>query len=90
MELKWFSFPRGEAFAVPTEWREAFSLPIEWWIEAGMDRFEPGADLSYSARPLLASDAERSLSNARRQINRRTQRQQERLEAWVLRRDSEG
>jgi hypothetical protein len=55
MELKWFNFPRGEAFALPTEWREAFSLPTEWWIEAGMDRFEPGADLSYSARPQLAS-----------------------------------
>jgi len=45
MELKWFNFPRGEAFALPTE----------WWIEAGMDRFEPGADLAYSARPQLAS-----------------------------------
>jgi hypothetical protein len=55
MELKWFNFPRGEAFALPTEWREAFSLPTEWWIEAGMDRFEPGTDLSYSARPQLAS-----------------------------------
>jgi hypothetical protein len=38
----------------------------------------------------IACDAERSLSNARRQINRRTQGQQERLEAWILRRDSEG
>ena len=45
MELKWFNFPRGEAFALPTE----------WWIEAGMDRFEPGADLACSARPQLAS-----------------------------------
>ena len=34
--------------------------------------------------------AERPLPNARRQINRRTQGQQERLEARVLRRDSEG
>ena len=86
MKLKWFSFPWGEAFALPTKWHEGFSLPTEWWIEAGMDRFEAGADLSYSARPLLASDAERSLSNAWRKINRRTQGQQERLEAWVLRR----
>jgi hypothetical protein len=38
----------------------------------------------------IACDAERSLSNAWWQINRRTQGQQERLEAWVLRRDSEG
>ena len=53
MELKWFNFPRGEAFAVPTEWREAFSLPTEWWIEAGMDRFERRGDLSYAARPQL-------------------------------------
>src|SRR5262249_2315095 len=38
----------------------------------------------------IACHAERPLPNARRQINRRTQRQQERLEARVLRRDSEG
>jgi hypothetical protein len=30
IELKWFNFPRGGAF----------SLPTEWWIEAGMDRFQ--------------------------------------------------
>jgi len=53
MELKWFNFPRGEAFALPTEWRERFSLPAEWWIEAGMDRFERRGDLSYAARPQL-------------------------------------
>jgi len=40
MELKWFNFPRGGAF----------SLPIEWLIEAGMDQFECGGDLSYSGR----------------------------------------
>ena len=62
MELKWFNFPRGEAYAVPTEWREAFSLPTEWWIEAGMDRFEPGADLSYSARGFLEARFRRRAS----------------------------
>lgn len=36
--LKWFNFPRGGAF----------SLPTEWWIEAGMDLFQPGEELSYA------------------------------------------
>jgi hypothetical protein len=45
MELKWFNFPRGGAF----------SLPTEWWNEAGMDRFECRQDLSYSATPQLTS-----------------------------------
>jgi hypothetical protein len=46
MELKWFNFPRGGAF----------SLPTEWWIEAGMDRFARGEDLSYSGRTQLTSE----------------------------------
>jgi hypothetical protein len=45
MELKWFNFPRGGTF----------SLPTEWWIEAGMDRFERRNDLSYSGKPQLTS-----------------------------------
>ena len=45
MELKWFNFPRGGTF----------SLPTEWWIDAGMDRFQRGEDLSYSGRPQLTS-----------------------------------
>jgi hypothetical protein len=45
MELKWFNFPRGGAF----------SLPTEWWIEAGMDRFKRREDLSYSGKTQLTS-----------------------------------
>jgi hypothetical protein len=55
VELRWFNFPRGGGF----------SLPTEWWIEAGMDRFDRGEDLSYadkaklnmppSSRPIWAS-----------------------------------
>jgi len=45
VELKWFNFPRGGTF----------SLPNEWWIEAGMDRFNRGENLSYSGRDQLTS-----------------------------------
>ena len=30
-------------------------MPTEWWIEAGMDRFNRGEDLSYSGRAQLTS-----------------------------------
>src|SRR5262245_49214431 len=46
MELKWFNFPQGGAF----------SLPTEWWMEAGMDRFARGEDLSYSGKAQLTSE----------------------------------
>jgi hypothetical protein len=45
MELKWFSFPRGGVF----------SLPADWWIEAGMDRFQRHENLAYSGKPQLTS-----------------------------------
>jgi hypothetical protein len=45
VELRWFNFPRGGGF----------SLPTEWWIEAGMDRFDRGEDLSYADKAKLNS-----------------------------------
>jgi hypothetical protein len=32
-----------------------FEIPVEWWTEAGMDRFYLGPDVSYRGRPHLNS-----------------------------------
>src|ERR1044071_569795 len=45
MALRWFNFPRGGVF----------SLPADWWIEAGMDRFQRHENLAYSGKPQLTS-----------------------------------
>ena len=44
--LKWFNLPGGGAF----------SLPTDWWIEAGMDKFGRGEDLSYARTAYPSSE----------------------------------